>query len=648
MASVTWRIYTADGTEPTAFAVSEFKRIMKKADPSAQFETAETKEDALLIGLSDGLPVPDVKDPTLDDAVAISVCDAKGYITGSNERSVLIAVYHFFKAIGVAFVRPGRDGEIIPEVDSARICVKLEDAPKSRYRGFCLEGSCGFEHLVDLIDFTPKMGMNIFFTQLWRPTFALARWYGNEKSPSYVPAPLSTEAEISVVEEYSRQIDKRGITHHRMGHGWIPSVLGEKTGIWHGESDPALVNDSNRHLLAEIGGVRKLHNDSAVDTSFCYGNPEARRVIVSEVVKYAKEHPDHTPLHFWLADQPDNQCECPLCRDTRPSDFYVRMLNELDEALSEEGLDTKIIFLSYLELLWAPETERIKNPDRFSLLFAPIRRPYERPFTAQTEGEEIPFIRNGWRNPCEGFSVLNYLKDWQEQFPGDSMLFDYHLMWDFYNDLTGIETGKMLGRDMADLDSLGISGMISCQGVRIGAFGALPMRLMANALWSGVTEPEAETDKFFAELYGEQKDECVRILREVLRALPPDMLRGKQPYTKDHAEVVREARATVKSFMPTLREAAETDDFPRRVSLLQLCELLRFVLRVLDFMELAVLGDSDGARAAWSRVLSAAGEFEALYPKAFDSFEFVLVWHRHIIPLFFDWQINYASGELTM
>lgn len=646
-----WNIYLASHSETTKFAAAEFKRLMKKADTKASVTITENESEAsLIIGLSDKLPTPKVCDPTLDDAISINVSGMKGYITASNERAVLMAVYRFFREAGaIAYVRPGRDGERVYPTDFSSVSVKLEESAAMRYRGFCFEGSAGYEHFVDLIDFAPKMGMNVIFTQLWRPTFAFNRWYGNEKSPAYVPAGIDEATEERLVAEYDKEIKRRGLNHHRMGHGWIPSVLGEKSGLWHGVSRPDLLREEDRPLVAEIGGERKLFNGSAIDTCFCYGNPEARRRIVCEVVEYAREHTDVDTLHFWLADQPNNQCECELCRDTLPSDFYVDMLNDLDDALTREGIKTRIVFLAYLELLWTPKRARIKNPDRFMLIFAPIRRPYERPLTAQFEGKIPKFERNKWVNSCQNFSVLNHLKDWQEQFPGECILFDYHLMWDSYNDITGEKTGKMLGLDMAELPKSKLLGNISCQGVRMGILGALPMRLMADALWSGKSAGEEEADAFYRDAYGEDCKACREIISRLLTVLDPDMLRGVTKMPKNYPDMAKEVKAAIKNFSPILAKHRDDEDFSLRVSYIYLSEMLRLADLLIDFLTAASLGDEDEGKRCWARVLSAIGEIEALYPKALDAFEFSLVWHRHVLPLFFpNWKIDYDSGELTM
>lgn len=74
-------------------------------------------------------------------------------------------------------------------------------------------------------------------------------------------------------------------------------------------------------------------------------------------------------------------------RELRPADFYVRMLNEVDRRLTARGLSTRIGFILGYDLLWTPLKERIENPGRFLLLFAPITRTYREPYLR--DGETI-------------------------------------------------------------------------------------------------------------------------------------------------------------------------------------------------------------------------------------------------------------------
>ncbi len=57
--------------------------------------------------------------------------------------------------------------------------------------------------------------------------------------------------------------------------------------------------------------------------------------MTDAVVAYAQQHPEVDLLHFWLADGANNQCECEQCAPTRPSDFYIMMLNDIDRALKQ-------------------------------------------------------------------------------------------------------------------------------------------------------------------------------------------------------------------------------------------------------------------------------------------------------------------------
>ena len=73
------------------------------------------------------------------------------------------------------------------------------------------------------------------------------------------------------------------------------------------------------------------------------------------VVEYAKNHSNSDYLHVWLADSNRNHCECEECRKMRPSDWYLMVMNRIDELLTEEGLDTRIVFIAYVDTLFPPK-----------------------------------------------------------------------------------------------------------------------------------------------------------------------------------------------------------------------------------------------------------------------------------------------------
>ena len=141
------------------------------------------------------------------------------------------------------------------------------------------------------------------------------------------------------------------------------------------------------------------------------------------VTAYARQNPQTDYVHVWLADDYNNLCECPECRRTTLSDQYVSLLNEIDRRLSEEGIRTRIVFLLYQELLWPPVAERLKNEDRFVLMFAPISRTFEVSYMSEESGEEVAgripvFQRNQIVLPTKLAENMAFLKGWQTVFGG--------------------------------------------------------------------------------------------------------------------------------------------------------------------------------------------------------------------------------------
>ena len=84
-------------------------------------------------------------------------------------------------------------------------------------------------------------------------------------------------------------------------------------------------------FIALIDGKRALCHGVPLNTNLCYSNPVVRDTVTNKLVAYAAAHSELTAVHFWLADGFNNHCECQNCQKARPADFYVDMLNELDE-----------------------------------------------------------------------------------------------------------------------------------------------------------------------------------------------------------------------------------------------------------------------------------------------------------------------------
>ena len=489
------------------FAASELEKYIKRIDPKSFVEARvytereKDKENIIWVGLDGSL------ESSADDTIKIDIKNGSGIITGANERAVLLAVYRFLFELGCRWVRPGEDGEVIPDVRLHRenINVNITETPAQRHRGICIEGQVCYEHVRDLIEWIPKIGLNSYFIQLLSPTEFFKRWSNDQVSIYDIPVDRVANDDVDhIVYSLEEEMSKRGISYHAVGHGWTCEAFGVRGTEWK-QHDEALPEEFEK-ALALRDGKRELWRGSVINTNLCFSTASVREKIINTVVDYCKKHPTVDYLHFWLADGDNNHCECKECSKYRPSDYYVIMLNELDRALNAAGIDTKIVFLIYEDLLWEPEHFRLENPERFTIMFAPIRRSYRKAF-ADFDPAELndlrPYVRNKLEMPSSVGANVGYLKRWQEQFAGDSFDFDYHLMWNHFTDPGYYNTAKLLHLDAKNLDKIGLNGLISCQLTRTFLPTGLPNYAMAKALWDKNSDFDDVCREYYTAAFGD-------------------------------------------------------------------------------------------------------------------------------------------------
>lgn len=161
--------------ETVKFAVEEIVRLIKKMDKNLALDVrryekkSKIVKNALWVGLDSSV------EQSEDDHIVVKVENGAGIITGSNERSVLMATYRFMYELGCRYLYPGADGEKIPErsLDYKDLKSFVDEKPSYRHRGVMIEGSVSFEHVINTINWLPKVGMNIFYSQfLFRAYFS--------------------------------------------------------------------------------------------------------------------------------------------------------------------------------------------------------------------------------------------------------------------------------------------------------------------------------------------------------------------------------------------------------------------------------------------------------------------------------------------
>lgn len=558
---MTNRILFLNDDPVVAFAAEELEKHLQIVSgqlfDSAVVRPADAPPEGLRLGTFADLqitPTGDVADGAADDAVAIDVRRGRGTVAGSNPRSVLLAVYRFLRELGCRWLRPGVDGAVLPACALEEMNVELVETAAYRHRGICIEGAVSYEHVRDIVDWLPKVGFNAYFIQFREAHTFFDRWYSHALHPTEQADPLPVERARTLTRRVEEEIARRGLLYHAVGHGWTCEPFGIPGLGWEPYEEP--VPEETKRFFAEVDGRRELWGGVPLNTNLCYSNPVVRRTVVNAIVEHCVEHPEIHYLHFWLADGTNNHCECEACRSMRPADWYVRMLNELDAAMTAAAVPTKVVFLIYVDLLWPPERERIENPERFVLMFAPITRVYHESFSPGEHTATLPpFDRNRLSFPRSPEGNLAFLRAWQEQFPGDSFDFDYHYWVGQYRDPGSMTLAAVLHEDIRGLARLGLNGYVSCQTQRAFLPTGFGVWLMGQTLWQSHRDYEELRAEYFAGAFGTNWKQVVEYLQTLSRLFHPEQLGADLPALDAEAlEDLGAVGPTVEGFRATIGE----------------------------------------------------------------------------------------------
>ena len=513
------KIVVLEENKTIRFAANELKKYLDIiTDHEIIIKNSICSSKNLIIGTFQTLSTEKEKKARtsdFDDAVYISTKGTSGFIAGSNPRSVLLSVYRYLRELGFRWIRPGKDGELLPEFDIEEKNIDIYEVPSYKFRGICIEGAVSYEDIYDMVDWIPKIGLNSYFIQFREAYTFFQRWYDHVGNPFFEPGekmPLIKAR--GYVKNISEEISKRDLIYQAVGHGWtcepfgIPGISWDK---WEGE-----ITKDTSDFFALVNNKRELWHGVPLNTNACYSNSEARMRIIEDICTYAHSHPEVDIIHFWLSDGNNNHCECANCKDTNPSDEYVSMLNYLDTELTKRNIETKIVFLIYQDLLWPPEKQSIMNKDRFILLFAPITRTYRSSFTAKNTIPEIPeYIRNNIKLPNTVEENIAFLKKWQKGFKGEGIDFDYHFMWAHHKDPGYFAISRILHEDILSLHDIGLNGYVSCQVQRSTFPNGLGIYVMGRALWSKNLTFDKIAEDYFLSAYGENWKSCYDYLEKL-------------------------------------------------------------------------------------------------------------------------------------
>ena len=503
---------TTETREYAAFELKKYIQEMSRGsiNPEIEFSSAlpsSFENVIVLAGLSElSLDTSDLYDKVIEDIIDVDIKNLSGYIAGSNDRSILMGVYRYCTYAGCRFLRPGEDGEYIPFADLLNISYTYRKKADCPFRGECTEGAVSYEHIRDTIYWLPKVGMNLYMIEGLVPYAYMNRWYAH-KGNNFYKNPEG-DASYEKMEEYTllieKDIRKTGLQYHSLGHAWMFEPFGIHTGDPKGEETikNCLTPEQKKHL-ALVNGKRDLCHGHSFFTHFCYSNPETRDILTTYLANYIKEKPWVDFVHFWLADSVNNQCECEQCQKLIPTDWYVMMMNELDEKLTKIGSDAKVVFILYNETMRPPRTQKINNPKRCILLgCGPLHAEY--PYkNVDFDGEEIPFVRNKYQKASEELKD-KWRKDWLKLSSGEmqSFVFEYRFYRDMYCDLSGMQISREAHRDMISLKDVGYKGSISDQTHRMAMPTALPRIAFGETMFDNSVDFEKLCKNYFEGAFG--------------------------------------------------------------------------------------------------------------------------------------------------
>ena len=618
------------------FAAEELKKylwmMMPEGGAISVSYAPDAKEGFRLGLMSDfGINTFEADDLNLDDILHIDTDEKNGIIAGSNPRSVLLAVYRYLTLNGCRWLFPGIDGEYIPVKDVEP--TKYHKMADCRYRGQCNEGAEFQQNMMETIDFTPKIGMNVYMLEFDNPKYYYDCYYNHKHNPNREPEPITP----IIIKQWKRQceaeIAKRGLQFHDMGHGWTAEPFGiNSTSGWKAEDGYELPAEV-RQYVAMTNGERQLYGGVALNTQFCMSNPEARTIVAKYVVEYARMHQNVDYLHVWLADATHNHCECDECRKKIPSDWYVMLLNEIDERLTAAELATRIVFICYTDTTWAPLTERLNNRDRFSFMLAAITRSYAEPVPMKPRNIPLkPFVLNvRGALPQTVDEYLLHAEKWQECGRCPSLVYEYHFWLPQYRDPGMMEFSKVIHNDVRGYKANGFGGLIEDGSQRSYFPNGFNYYVYASTLFDTNADYEALKRDYFTHAYGEIADDVIEYLTAITKAfdinylmIPASSSSIFKPnfYRPEHVPSLQSVHDITAKIAPVLEAHKNMLYRAQTVAVRLLQKHLEYCNGLADIWVLKAQGKDQEAIAAYKAFLESFGKYEVEIQTYFDQHMF--------------------------
>ena len=625
------------------FAAEELKKYLRMMMPRCgeiAINYAPDAKDGFRLGLmSDfGIDTSESTDITLDDILHIDTDLEGGIIAGSNPRSVLLAVYKYLTVNGCRWLFPGIDGEYIPIKNIEP--TKYHKMADCRYRGQCNEGAEAQHLMMDAIDFTPKIGLNIFMIEFDNPTAYYKCYYEHKNNTANrEPEPVTNETILQWKRQCEAEISKRGLQFHDMGHGWTGEAFEIKSdGCWSTIDDDA-VPEKYRPYLAMYEGKRALYKGMPLNTNFCMSNPEARRIVATSIANYAENASNVDYLHVWLSDSYNNMCECEECSKKTPSDWYVMLMNEVDRIMDERGLKTRVVFICYYDTVWAPKTERLNNPDRFALLLAAITRDYTECVDSNIDESKIQLTEYVFNANVMPKSVNNYLihaKEWRDRCKVPNFVYEYHFWWAQFRDLGVFELANIMHKDVRGYYANGCSGIVEDGSQRSFFPNGFLFNTYASTLFDTSVEFEDIKEDFFKHSYGDGYKTVIEFFEKIEKTLDFKYLMRKMTteskmgdfYNPEIVASIMKLCEIAEEYRPFVEAHKNMPYRAQTVSYRILARYLEFLKGLAPTLALKASGKENAALAEFQKFADDFGKYELEMEHNCDHYALVNSYNR--------------------
>ena len=640
-----YSIYKISSNHVVDFAAEELKKYLRMMMPRCgeiDITYAPDAKEGFRLGLmSDfGLDTSEAADVELDDILHIDCDENGGIIAGSNPRSVLLAVYRYLTINGCRWLFPGIDGEFIPVKGIE--AVKYHKMADCRYRGQCNEGAESQPDMMLAIDFTPKIGMNIFMIEFDNPKAYYDKYYNHHTNAvAREPEPITPEIIMQWKRQCEVEMSKRGLQFHDMGHGWTAESFGiDTTDGWVVSENSDAIPEESREFVAMMDGKRDLYKGVALNTNFCMSNPKARAKVVKKIADYSQLATNVDYLHVWLADGSNNHCECDECRKKSPSDWYIMLMNEIDEELTKRNLATRIVFICYVDTTWAPETVTINNPDRFSLLVAAISRDYTECVDANLDTSKIVLPKFNLNHNVLPSSVNEYLahaKKWREQCKNvPAFVYEYHYWLPQYRDFGVFDAARMVYDDIRGYKANGCNGIVEDGSQRSFWPNGLSFYVYGSTLFDTSVDFEEMKADYFSHAYGEDWKDVANFFEKLGKIMDFRYFNGKMStdpekgkfYNPDFAVQLREVAPLVDAFEPFVKAHMNMPYRAQTVSYRLLNRYLEFTKRMAEVLMLKAVGLGMESQKAFYEFMDDFGKYELEMEVCYDQYMFAMSMRR--------------------